>query len=283
MSGASPEAIAFHYDVGNAFYRLWLDPTLTYSAAMWAASDREGDLFEAQQRKLRYALVESGADSARRVLDVGCGWGSLLLATAEAGAEHAFGLTLSRAQVAHVQSLDDRRIGVAYGDFREYTPRESYDALCSIGAIEHFARRDSSKAERLAVYREFFAWCHGVLRPGARMYLQFCGHGSADRDQFSAFFQHDVFPESDMPRLWEICYALEPWFEVRCVRNDRADYVRTLNAWRRNLRHNREAAERLTSETTVARYLKHLGLSAIAMRLGTTVLYRVSLRRLDRD
>lgn len=280
MSGASPEAIAFHYDVGTDFYRLWLDPTLTYSAAMWDASSA-GDLSAAQRRKLRYAVAESGADSARRVLDVGCGWGSLLAAAVNSGAEHAFGLTLSSAQAEHVRALGDARIGVAYTSYREYTPDAPYDALCCIGAIEHFSRPEHNDAERLAVYRDFFAWCHRALAPGARMYLQFFGYGAAERERAPSFL-HEVFPESEMPRLWEICQALDRWFEVRCVRNDREDYVRTLNAWRENLRRNRDAATMAVSPEIVAHYMKFLGVAAIGLHVGATGLYRLSLRRLDR-
>jgi cyclopropane-fatty-acyl-phospholipid synthase len=206
----------------------------------------------------------------------------MLVTAVAAGAEHAFGLTLSRAQYEHVQNLGDPRIGVALRGFAEHTPDERYDALCCIGALEHFARPDHTEAERLALYREFFGFCHRVLAPGSRMYLQFLAYGAAERDQLPPFFEHQVFPESDMPRLWEVCQALEHWFEVTRVRNDRADYVRTLNAWRRNLRRNHDAAEALVGAATVTRYLKFLGLSAIALQVGTTVLYRLSLRRIDR-
>lgn len=280
MSGASGEAIAFHYDVGTDFFRLWLDETLTYSCGSWGASN-DGDLLTAQRRKLHYALVESGGDTARRVLDVGCGWGSLLVSAVEAGAEHAFGLTLSRSQLEHVQSLADPRIGVALSSFREYTPADRYDALCCVEAIEHFVRREHSEVERLELYREFFAFCHRMLAPGARMYLQFSGYGAADRDQYAPFFEH-VFPESDLPRLWEVCRALEGWFEVTRVRNERSDYVRTLNTWHRNLRRRRDAAVALTGSETVTRYLKYLGMAAIAMQVGASALYSISLRRLDR-
>ena len=281
MSGASSEAIAFHYDVGTEFYRLWLDDTLTYSCGMWEASDGD-DLGAAQRRKLNYALAESGAASARRLLDVGCGWGSMLRAAVAGGAERAFGLTLSSSQLAHVRAFGDPRIGVALASFRDYVVDEPYQALTCVGALEHFVRREHSDAERLALYHEFFAFCHGVLAPGARMYLQFSAYGSASRHEYSSFFEQQVFPESDLPRLWEVCQALEPWFEVARLRNDREDYVHTLGVWRRNLRRHREAAESLTSADTVARYLKYLGLSAIALQSGATVLYRISLRRLDR-
>ncbi len=76
--GGTEAAIRHHYDVSNAFYALWLDPSLTYSCALWNDGDALEDLGEAQRRKLDFHLAASGASRARHILDIGCGWGSLL-------------------------------------------------------------------------------------------------------------------------------------------------------------------------------------------------------------
>src|SRR5947209_5725012 len=100
-AGASPAAIQSHYDVGNDFFALWLDPEMVYSCAMF----EEGDSLEtAQLRKLDYHISEARATGTQTVLDIGCGWGSLLRRLAASGVEAATGLTLSEAQATKIRS-----------------------------------------------------------------------------------------------------------------------------------------------------------------------------------
>src|SRR5262244_820430 len=97
--GASVEAIRFHYDVGNDFYRLWLDPSMTYTCALFADGEQEDQLHEAQIRKMDYYIALTGAAGCENVLDIGCGWGGMLRRfVCDHGVAHAVGLTLSEAQ-----------------------------------------------------------------------------------------------------------------------------------------------------------------------------------------
>src|SRR3984957_19926758 len=108
--GGSEAAIQHHYDVSNEFYALWLDPSLTYSCALWNDGDDFEDLDEAQRRKLDFHLAASGAPRARHILDIGCGWGSLLeRARLHPQIESATGLTLSDAQFQHIGARGDAR------------------------------------------------------------------------------------------------------------------------------------------------------------------------------
>src|ERR1700722_2228177 len=101
--GGTEAAIQHHYDVSNAFYALWLDETLTYSCALWREDDDPDDLLAAQRRKLDYHLDAAGISRARHVLDIGCGWGSLLeRALTYAQVETGTGLTLSEAQFQYI-------------------------------------------------------------------------------------------------------------------------------------------------------------------------------------
>jgi cyclopropane-fatty-acyl-phospholipid synthase len=280
----SPASIRFHYDVGTDFYGLWLDSTLTYSAALW---DRQLDdtddvktLHAAQLRKLDFAAELAGARGARRVLDIGCGWGSLLERLVNAhGVEHATGLTLSPAQASYARTRDPERITIELQGWREHRADEPYDALYCIEAFEHFGRPELTHQARMQAYGEFFSRCHALLAPSARMYLQTSAYGDAERTQGPRFLRDEVFPQSDLPRLSEICQAADRRFEVLEIRNDRADYERTLKAWGRALRRNSQRAVELTSSATVARYRKYLGLSAIAFHTGAHALYRIALRR----
>src|SRR4030088_3614984 len=109
VRGPSPEAIQRHYDVGNDFYRLWLDDSMSYSCALWDGSD--DSLQAAQMRKIDYHIAQAQAAGAGRVLDVGCGWGAVLKRlTTVYGVGQAVGLTLSREQEEWAVSTPDPRI-----------------------------------------------------------------------------------------------------------------------------------------------------------------------------
>src|SRR5690242_17098815 len=109
-NGASAAAIQQHYDVGNEFYALWLDPSLTYSCGLWYADE---DLATAQITKLDWHLEHAGARGAKRLLDVGCGWGSLLRRAVQShGVEYGVGLSLSAAQLRWIESQRSTRMEV---------------------------------------------------------------------------------------------------------------------------------------------------------------------------
>ncbi len=279
--GASQAAVSHHYDVGNAFYRLWLGPTMTYSCAMWA----EGDgLDSAQIRKLDYHARQSGAPGAGRVLDIGCGWGSLLERLKEHhGVSDVVGLTLSQSQYDSIRAKDMPGVRVLLEDWQHHEPEAPYDAAVSIGAFEHFARRDLTAEERGGAYRAFFERCREWLSPGGRLSLQTIACGNMIDADFNSFLSNDIFPESTLPRLSEIVSAADRLFEVETVRNDRMDYAVTCRHWLKNLQENREEAVKLKGEETVTNYEKYLRLCVIGFEaLASIVLYRLTLRRIDR-
>src|SRR5215471_11884052 len=159
--GASAEAIRFHYDVGNDFYRLWLDPSMTYTCALFANGEEEDKIFEAQVRKMDYHSALTAAAGCGRVLDIGCGWGGMLhRLVSEHRVAHAVGLTLSEAQAEWIQREPDARIELRIEDWKDHSPREPYDAIVSIESMEAFARPGLSAAKKIAVYSDFFDRCH---------------------------------------------------------------------------------------------------------------------------
>lgn len=277
--GASAEAIERHYDVGNDFYRLWLDRACMYSCALWEEQDT---LESAQLRKLDYHVAQARAAAAPRVLDVGCGWGGLLTRLTQVyGVERAVGLTLSRSQAAHVAALNDPRIEVRTENWLDHVPATPYDAIISIGAFEHFVKLDLSRAQKLAAYRTFFRRCHEWLRPGAMLSLQSIVYGNAGREDFSDFFDKEIFPESNLPHIAEIAEASDRLFEIVTLRNDRLHYERTFREWRRRLQARWAEAVALVGEETVLRYDKYFQLCIIGFHVGTMGLARVTLRRID--
>ncbi len=261
-AGASSAAIRHHYDVGNAFYGLWLDPTLTYSCALWDGEN--DDLQTAQERKLDYLATGARAGSGGRVLDIGCGWGSMLRRLVENhGVERAVGLTLSDAQAGHVRAWGDERCESRLENWTEHVPVAPYDAIVSIGAFEHFASFSMPRSERIEAYRRFFARCHEWIAPGGRLALQSILKGSnvrLDREttRDMLFIVDRIFPESQIPWLSELVEASERRFDVASIRNDPDHYARTCDLWRQRLEANRERAEELVGGQMVADYVRYL-------------------------
>jgi cyclopropane-fatty-acyl-phospholipid synthase len=277
VGGASPEAIQAHYDVGNGFYRLWLDPSLTYSCALWAGED--DTLEAAQARKLAWIAEPAVRRGARSVLDIGCGWGAMLAWLSNNGVEHGVGLTLSEQQRDYVESLNLPGVEVDLESWRDHRPAAPYDAIVSVGAFEHFADLDLSEAARQAIYREFFEACHGWLAPGAPLVLQTIAYGPVPALLGRELFL-EYFPESDLPRPYEIFKACDGLFEVTDFRNDREDYIRTLKAWHRNLRAQRDAAVAEVGEAKVEFYKRYLGASTMMFAARNTVLLRLKMTRI---
>jgi cyclopropane-fatty-acyl-phospholipid synthase len=276
QSGASAEAIRAHYDVSDDFFRLWLGPDMVYSAALFADGD---DLAAAQTRKLDHHIEAAGARGAARVLDVGCGWGALLRRlTTDAGAKQAVGLTLSASQAAHARSLNLPGVEAREEDWRDHKPDGPYDAIISIGAFEHFARQGLSDAERLAAYREFFDFCRANLKMGGRVSLQTIAYVATGFD-LPPFIGEEVFPESELPLVWEPIAAAGWGFELVAFRNDREHYERTLKLWHQNLVARRGEAVAIAGEAAVAHFDRYLKISAMAFRMGFICLTRMSFAR----
>jgi len=269
-SSAAAAAIRRHYDVGNDFYRLWLDRSLTYSCAMPAGPD--DTLEAAQERKLRFHLDAIGAERASSVLDVGCGWGSIL---ERLDGTRGVGLTLSDEQAAFVRSRDHPGIEVRVENWLHHEPEGRYDGIVSIGAFEHFARPDEPAAEKVGVYREFLTRCRGWLTDGGALSLQTIAYANMSRENASPFMQQEIFPNAELPTLAEITAAAEGIFEIRTVRGDRLDYAWTCEQWARRLRSRRDEAVTVVGPEVVARYERYLKLSALGFRMGKIGLLRL--------
>jgi cyclopropane-fatty-acyl-phospholipid synthase len=279
--GASAEALEHHYDIGNDFYQLWLDEQfLSYTCALW--EDENNTLEAAQLRKVVYHCQQVGLEKGQRVLDVGCGWGGLLKYLVETyNLERAVGLTLNQPHLDCIATYHNPRIEARLENWAAHSPGEPYDVVFAWGVMEHAARPDLSPAEKVEAYRLFFRCCHSWLKPGGWLSLQTIAYGNMRREDMSHFFITEIFPESDLPNLADIAESSARLFEIVTLRNDREDYVRTCREWLSRLRANRAAAVNLVGEEVVTRYEKYLKLSIIGFHVGTTNLYRLTLRRLE--
>ncbi|MGH8736080.1 MAG: class I SAM-dependent methyltransferase [Burkholderiales bacterium] len=278
--GGSADAIRYHYDVGRAFYQLWLDEGMTYSCALWREDDPAQDnLHAAQLRKVQFHLELARANRATRLLDIGCGWGELLRAAAALPRLQAIvGLTLSEDQAAYVKELKLPKVEVRLESWVDHRPVDRYDAITSIGAFEHFAKPDDSVERKIAVYRDFFQRCRDWLAPSGRMSLQTIAYGSMKREDASAFINDEIFPAADLPRLDDIARAADGIMEITTVHNHRLHYARTFEQWVRNLRQHRVQAVRLVGEAVTARYERYLTQSCVGFYMGKIGLLRIGLR-----
>lgn len=280
-TGATLDAVQFHYDIANPFYELWLDPSMSYSCALFS-DDMAEDLHTAQLRKLDYMATQAGIKASSRVLEIGCGWGGMMKRVASHyGAQEVIGLTLSAAQAEWIRRDPPQRTAVRTEGWENHPLTERYDAIVSVEALEHFAKPGMTFTERVDAYRQLFSRCHEWLNPGGRMCLQTSAYGNAGPEDLDAFISSQIFPETDPPRLSELVLAADRLFEIRLVVNDRAHYVRTLRCWLESLRRSRNAACSMVGEDTVQRYEQYLRLCTYMFASGSCELYRVTLQRID--
>jgi cyclopropane-fatty-acyl-phospholipid synthase len=256
-AGRDAEAVRHHYDVGNDFYRQFLDPQLVYSCAVFAEEDRhapvtDGDvLARAQRRKLELVCRKLRLRPGQRLLDIGCGWGALVLHAAVHHGVEAVGVTLSPEQAALARRAVSRvgladRVRVEVADYRELDPRRgTYDAVASVGMVEHVG------ADNLDAY---VAHLRSLLGPGGRL----LNHGittgrrpvvrdfAHERDSFIARY---VFPDGALVPAHRMATAVErAGLEVWDVQQLRPHYARTLEHWVANLEANAERARELAGE-----------------------------------
>ena len=280
--GASPDAIKRHYDLSDEFFQLWLDPLMVYSCALF---DGTSDLAEAQVLKLDHHIAAASAANTARVLDIGCGWGALLnRLVGHAGVKQAVGLTLSSSQAKWDRARALPGVEIREENWRDHQPARPYDAIISIGAFEHFVHAGIEPAAKLAAYSEFFAWCENALVSGGRLSLQTIAWTlppSSLTRQRVGFIQDTIFPESELPLVWEPIAASEGRFELRALRNDGDHYYQTLRQWERNLVARRSEAIALVGEATFENVRAYLRTSAAAFKYRLICLLRMSFQRID--
>ncbi|GAA6621632.1 class I SAM-dependent methyltransferase [Scytonema sp. NUACC26] len=280
--GASARSIQHHYDVSNEFFSLWLDPSLTYSSAMWEEGETIENFEKAQMRKLDYHIEQAKVKGAKQVLDVGCGWGSLLKRLVDVyDVQKVVGLSISQAHVNFVSAWRHPNIEARLESWSEHSPQNPYDGIISLEVFEHFARLELSSEEKLDGYRAFFSRCHDWLKPGGIVSIQTIVYENSTKEDFSQFFAEQVFPESDLARQSEIFQATDRLFEILLFRNYRHDYIRTLKAWLKNLKANRKQVVNIVGEEVFARYEKYLSMSLIAFHTVTTNVSCITMRRID--
>jgi cyclopropane-fatty-acyl-phospholipid synthase len=273
------QAVTYHYDVSNDFYALWLDQRMVYSCAYFHAP--ADDLDVAQERKLDYLCRKLRLKPGQRLLDVGCGWGGLLIHAAQHYGVDAAGITLSQpqadlanARIAETGLADRCRVEVR--DYRQVNEPEGYDALVSVGMFEHVGT---------AVLPTYFARARQLLKPGG----VFLNHGIAntfeERPRHGPSFSDTyVFPDGELVPISTTSRAAEQaGFEVRDVESLREHYALTLRQWVRRLEAHHEEALQFVDEPTYRVWRLFMSGSAHGFGAGRLNVYQSLLVKRGED
>jgi cyclopropane-fatty-acyl-phospholipid synthase len=271
-------AIAHHYDVSNDFYRHVLGPSMTYSCAVW--TDPSITLEQAQTNKHELICRKLGLEPGMRLLDIGCGWGGMLLHAAEHHGVQAVGVTLSRrqAELAEKRAAEAGlagKIEVRYQDYRDVDDGP-YDAISSIGMFEHVGLR------QLGVY---FERCHELLPPGGRLLNHAIsrpagttGSTADGRARFSrrSFIDRYVFPDGELHEVGTVVSAIQhARFEARHMESIREHYALTLRRWVANLEANWDACVADVGRARARIWRLYMAASAIQFEANRTQVHQV--------
>lgn len=257
------QAVTYHYDRSPEFYALWLDPHMVYSCAYFATSDE--DLDTAQARKLDYLCKKLRLRPGERLLDIGCGWGGLMVHAVRHYAVHAVGITLSQRQAEFADTLIKKwgivdRCRVIVRDYRQLEAQDTYDKIVSVGMVEHVGE---------AQLPEYFIHAWRLLKPGGVFLNHGIGTRHSETSTLGPFANGYIFPDAELLSIaTTLGVADAAGFEVRDVENLREHYVLTLRQWRARLERNCEQVINLTDDVTYRIWRLYLASATYGFRTG---------------
>ncbi|MBV9721252.1 MAG: class I SAM-dependent methyltransferase [Mycobacterium sp.] len=273
-----------HYDLSDDFYRLFLDPTQTYSCAYFERDDMT--LEEAQRAKIDLSLGKLGLQPGMTLLDVGCGWGATLRRAIEEHDVNAIGLTLSKNQALHVQKSFDamespRSKRVLLEGWEQF--HEPVDRIVSIGAFEHFGfdrYDDFFKMAYQALPDDGVMLLHTIVVPTVKELEQRQIKVTMTLIRFVKFIMDEIFPGGRLPSVAVVEeHASKAGFAVARVQSLRLHYARTLDSWAAALEAHKDEAIAIQSEEVYERYIKYLTGCADLFRNGNTDVCQFTLTK----
>ena len=267
------QEISFHYDLGNDFYRLWLDETMSYSCGYF--KNPGYTLFEAQVAKVDYILKKLNLEMGMTLLDIGCGWGFLLMRAVRRYGVKGVGITLSKEQYEQFskeikeQHLEDR-LEVRLMDYRELDQSGlEFDRVVSVGMIEHVERGN---------YELFLKNAAQVLKPGGLFLLHFIS--AQEEHAGDPFIRKYIFPGGVIPSLREIVNLMPEYqFRTLDVESLRRHYTKTLLCWRENFRKHKETIGAERGEEFVRMWELYLASCAAAFHQGVVDLHQILMSK----
>jgi len=278
------EDVQAHYDLSDDFYRLFLDPTQTYSCAYFERDDMT--LEEAQLAKVDLSLGKLGLQPGMTLLDVGCGWGTTMVRALERYDVNVVGLTLSRNQQAHVQQRLDqhpspRSKRVLLQGWEQFD--EKVDRIVSIGAFEHFGRdryTDFFKMAFTSLPDNGVMLLHTIIKPSDQEFAERGLPITMTKIRFMKFIMDEIFPGGDLPNAKAVVgHAEAAGFAVERIQQLRLHYARTLDTWAAALESHRDQAVAIQSQEVYDRYMKYLTGCADLFREGYTDIAQFTLAK----
>src|SRR5580692_2026908 len=266
------DAIHFHYDVSNEFYALWLDRAMVYSCAYF--EDPGVSLDAAQVAKLEHICRKLSLRPGESFLDIGCGWGALVIHAAQRYGVRAHGVTLSPQQLRVAQEriaeagLADR-VTVELLDYRDLQGESVYDKVASVGMFEHVGLKN------LPVY---FSTVHRLLKPHGLFLNHGITHDSEgwQKSLSTEFINRYVFPDGELDKISNIQRVMETArFEIADVEALRAHYAMTLRHWVARLERNHERALQFVNEATYRVWRLYMAACALDFEAGSIGIYQV--------
>lgn len=265
-------AIAYHYDVSNDFYRRWLDQEMVYSCAYFECGNE--DLATAQEKKIDHIFRKIRLERGHTLLDIGCGWGALLIRAAETFGVHGVGITLSENQATLARQLIAKRglsshIEIRLQDYRDI--EGSFDRITSVGMFEHVGLRNLSY---------YFHKVNSLLAAGGVV----MNHGITSTDPGSGetpygngeFIEQFVFPHGQLPHLSLVLESMqEAGLEVFDIENLRRHYAKTCEIWSNNFEENSESIKLLAGERRYRIWRVYLAGCAHAFKEDWISLYQI--------
>lgn len=276
--GKDAEQVRFHYDVSDDFFALWLDPLRVYSCAYFERPDMT--LAQAQEAKLELICRKLQLRPGQLFLDIGAGWGGLLLWAAEHHGVQALGITLSRHQHAHVNRLIDEkglrdRVAMRLLDYRDLPLMERFDRIASVGMFEHVGS---------AQLDGYFGRLRGLLKPGGLLMNHGITAGGPYNHQLGGgmgdFIDKHIFPGGELVHVSRVAHSLSgSGLELLDAENLRPHYARTLWQWSEALESQLDRARELTNEATVRAYRLYLAGCAVAFERGWISIHQLLASR----
>lgn len=274
--GSDKGEVQFHYDISNDFFRLWQDPTQTYSCAYFERDDMT--LEQAQMAKVDLALGKLGLQPGMTLLDIGCGWGSTIQRAVERYDVNVIGLTLSENQKQHIEQNRFPRIDTGRSMEVRLQPWEDFDGqvdrIVSIGAFEHFGFNKYDD-----YFKKTFEWLpddgvmllHTIIIPEDDEIKAKGLPLTMSRVRFIKFIMDEIYPGGRLPLASMVRgHAVKAGFEVTREQHLQPHYARTLDTWAANLEAKRDEAIAITSEQIYERFHKYLTGCADLFRDGYT-------------
>ncbi len=262
----SKENVQYHYDIGNDFYRLWLDDSLTYSCAYFKSP--EDTLVQAQRDKVDHILRKLNLQEGQRLLDIGCGWGELIFVAAHKYHVKSLGITLSQEQYERVGSRIEHEhlndwVDVQLLDYREIKD-QVFDRVVSVGMLEHVGKKHLG---------EYFATVRKLLVDGGISLL----HSITGRDEkgMNSWMNKYIFPGSYIPRVSELIRQMESHdFYLLDVESLRSHYTRTLEHWAHNFEQALPKIRESKDESFIRMWRLYLQSSAASFNCGNIDLHQ---------